>query len=121
LFDDFYDVRHHLSLGIILLPETNGALEPHDPSRSHPKRDVHGFVFTIIATIVLTIVVVVAAALTVVTAQVIATAAFVVTAHDIAATVILWDRNNLFGRRQWDCRFYHRRDLHPNLVAHALL
>jgi hypothetical protein len=119
LFDDFYDVMHHLSLGIILLPETNGALEPHDPSRSHPKRDVHGFVFAIIAAIVLTIVVVVAAALTVVTAQVIATAAFA--AHGIAATVILWDRNNLFGRRQRDCRFYHRRDLHPNLVAHAPL
>jgi hypothetical protein len=68
---------HHLDLGIILLPETNGALEPHVP-RSHPERDAHGFVFTIIAAAVL--------AVAVIAAQVIISAALTV-----AAAVVLWD------------------------------
>jgi hypothetical protein len=61
-------MKHHLGLQIILLPETNGALEPHDP-RSHPKRDVHGFVFAVVA----------AAALTVIAAQVIVDVALTIT------------------------------------------
>jgi hypothetical protein len=66
---------HHLDLGIILLPETNGALEPHVPRRSHPERDAHGFVFTIIAAAILAVAVIAAqviisAALTVVAAVV---------------------------------------------------
>jgi hypothetical protein len=73
---------HHLGLGIILLLNTNGALEPHDPRSSLPERDVHGFVLAIISTSTLTI------AIDVVAAQVIAIATLV-----IATAVVLWDRD----------------------------
>jgi hypothetical protein len=59
LFDDFYGLKHHLRLRIILLPETNRALEPHDPRRSHPKREAHGFVFTVVTAAALIVTVVV--------------------------------------------------------------
>jgi hypothetical protein len=69
-------VKHHLRLGIILLPN---APVPHYPRRSHLERDAHGFVFTIVT----------AAALTIVAAQVIIALAF-------AAAVILQDRDKVF-------------------------
>jgi hypothetical protein len=78
MFDD------HLGLGIILL-DTNGALEPHDPRSSLPERDLHGFVFTVIAAAILTVAV---AALAVITTQVITIATLA-----IAATVVLRDRD----------------------------
>jgi hypothetical protein len=93
-------VKHHLGLGIILLPETNGALVPHDPKRSCPKRDAHGFVFAVVTTATLTIIVVAVVALTVVTTQ-------IITALAVIADVVLWNRDNLL-----DCRW---RDLCPNL------
>jgi hypothetical protein len=67
-------VKHHLRLGIILLPN---ALVPHDPRRSHLERDAHGFVFTVV----------IAAALTVVAAQVIIA---------LTVAVILQDRDKVF-------------------------
>jgi hypothetical protein len=69
-------VKHHLRLGIILLPN---ALVPHDPRRSHLERDAHGFVFSVV----------IAAALTVVAAQVIIALA-------VAAAVVLQDRDKVF-------------------------
>jgi hypothetical protein len=67
-------VKHHLRLGIILLPN---ALVPHDPRRSHLERDAHGFVFTVV----------IAAALTVVAAQVIIA---------LAVAVVLQDQDKVF-------------------------
>jgi hypothetical protein len=96
-------VKHHLDLGIILLPETNGALLLHDPRRSRPERDAHGFVFAIVVAAALAIVIVIVATLAVVASQVIATLT-------VTAAVILRDRDNLLSRRRWD--------LHPNLITH---
>jgi hypothetical protein len=67
-------VKHHLRLGIILLPN---ALVPHDPRRSHLERDAHSFVFTVV----------IAAALTVVAAQVIIA---------LAVAVVLQDQDKVF-------------------------
>jgi hypothetical protein len=62
-------MKDHLGLRVILL-KTNGTLVPHDPRRSHPERDAHGFVFAVVTATAL--VVIAATALTIVTAQVIA-------------------------------------------------
>jgi hypothetical protein len=91
LFDGAYGVKHYLGHRIILLPETNGALEPHDPSRSCPKRDAHGFVFAVGTVFALTVVIVATATPAVVAALV------------IAVAVVLWDRDNLL-----DHCLYHR-------------
>jgi hypothetical protein len=69
LFDDFQAVKHHLGLKIILFHETNEAVVPHDPRRSHPERDVNGFVFTIITAATSTIAIITAATLTINAAQ----------------------------------------------------
>jgi hypothetical protein len=85
LFDDFQCVMHHLDLRIILLLDTNGALEPHDPRSSLPERDVHGFVFTVVAAATLTVTV---TALTVIATQVI-----VIATLAVAVAVILQERD----------------------------
>jgi hypothetical protein len=67
-------MKHHLALRIILLLETNGAYVPHDPRRSLPHRDVHGFVFAVVMV----------AALAVIVAE-------VIVALTVTATIILRD------------------------------
>jgi hypothetical protein len=47
---------HHLGLGIILLIETNKALEPHDPRRSGPERDMQGFIFNVVTVAALVVI-----------------------------------------------------------------
>jgi hypothetical protein len=79
LFANVYSLKHQLGLGIILLPKTNGALEPHDPKRSCPERDAQSFVFVIIA----------AAALAVIAAHVIAASTLTITvAAPVVTTVV---------------------------------
>jgi hypothetical protein len=79
LFDEYYGMKHHLGLKIILLPKTNKAFVPHDLRKSHPERDAQGFFFTVVTTAALTISVIAAAAIT------------------ITTVIVLQDLDNLLG------------------------
>jgi hypothetical protein len=84
-----------LGIGDIVIAETNGALEPHDPRRSCPERNVHGFALTVIAA-----------------------AAVVVITLIITTVVVLRAGDNLLSHRWWDHLICHQWDLHPNLITH---
>jgi hypothetical protein len=94
-----------LGIGDIVIAETNGALEPHDPRRSCPERNVHGFALTVISTASLAIAVIAAAAVVVITLI-------------ITTVIVLRARDNLLSHRWWDHLICHQWDLHPNLITH---